>query len=249
MIYPPQSRAEQRELRRKAGFTSRVSIPNENALRVCSIPGCGKPPQARAGRGLSLTHCRLHIQRRNRHGSFWKGTLSAAALKPYRHAAESYLKANLSDFWVSHALLAIQGLLEGAGPVERVVDLKRMKPDRKARAAFARMRRAGVPPLRLLVDHLAITGAVQEDPIRPGGEPGFYLQTQLGKAALRKASGYHSVYGPDSRYDVYPRSAGQFLRIIGRKLDKACEHVAHRHLEAVLALKAKRVRGANNGVI
>ena len=131
--------------------------------------------------------------------------------------------------------------------MERIVDLKHMKPDRKARAAFARLRRAEVPPLRLLVDHLAVTAAVEEDPIRPGGEPDDYRLTQIGKAALRKASGYHSVYGPNSRYDVYPRSAGQFLRTIGRKLDRVCQHVAHYHLEAILALKAERMGRPNIG--
>lgn len=247
MNYPPLPRVGQRELRRKAEFISRAVTPDANALRVCPIPGCGKPPQARAGKGLSLTHCRFHIQHRNRHGSFWKGTYSASDLKPYRQTAESYLKAHLSDFWISHALLAIQGRLDGAGQVERIVDLKHMKPDRKARAAFARLRLAEVPPLRLLVDHLAITAAVKEDPIRPGGEPDDYRLTQIGKAALRKASGYHSVYGPKNRYDAYPRSAGQFLRIIGRKLDRACEHAAHYHLEAMLALKAERTGRMTNG--
>lgn len=247
MNYPPLSRAEQRERRRKAAFTSRTVTPDDNALKACPIPGCGRPPQARAGRGLSLTHCKRCVQHRNRHGSFWKGTYSAATLMPHRRAAESYLKANLADFWIAHALLAIQGLLDGAGPVERIVDLKHMKPDRKARAAFARLRRAEVPPLRLLVDHLAITGAVQEDPIRPGGEPDDYRLTQIGKAALRKASGYHSVYGPNSRYDVYPRSAGILLRVLGQKLDRACEHVAHYHLEAIQALKAERMGRVTNG--
>jgi hypothetical protein len=246
MNHPPNSRAEQRGLRRKAEFLARAATPTDDAFRACPIPGCGRPPQARAGRGLSLTHCRLHIQHRNRHGSMWKGTYSANALKPFRHAAECYLKANLSDFWVAHALQAIQGLLDSAGAVQRMVDVKRMTPDRKARAAFARLRRAEVPPLRLLVDHLAITGAVQEDPIRAGGEPDDYRLTQIGKAALRKASGYHAVYGPNSRYDVYPRSAGLALRIMGRELDRACEHVAHYHLEAILVLNAERMRTRND---
>ncbi|MCA3564294.1 MAG: hypothetical protein IOC90_09985 [Methylocystis sp.] len=178
----------------------------------------------------------------------WKGTYSAADLKPYRRAAESYLKAHLTDLWIAHALLAIQALLDGAGPVERVVDLRRMTPYRKARSAFARLRRAGVPPLRLLVDHLAITGALREDSIRPGGEPDDYRLTQIGKATLRKASGYHSIYGPNSRYDVYPRSAGQFLRIIGRNLDRVCEHVAEYHLDRILALKAERIGRSQNGI-
>ena len=240
MNYLPLSRAEQRGLRRKAEFLCRVVTPNADAFAFCPIPGCGRMPQARAGKGLSLTHCRRHIQHRNRHGSFWKGTYSAFDLLPYRRAAESYLKANLADLWVSHALKALQALMEQAGPVERIVDVLHMKPDRKARAAFARLRRAEVPPLRLLVDYLAITGAVAEDPIRPGGEPNEYCLTQIGKAALRKASGYHSVYAPGMQYDRYPRSSGLALRFMGRALDSACEHVKARHLSAFLALKVAR---------
>lgn len=247
MKYPPASRAEQRELRRKAEFLSRVVTPDDDAFRICPIPGCGRPPQARAGRGVSLLHCRYHIQRRNRHGSLWKGTYSAADLKPYRQAAETYIKANRTEFWISHALIALERLMDGAGPVERVPDLRTATPRQKARGAFARMRAKGVSPLRLLRDHLAISAAIKEDPIGPGGEPDEYRLTQIGKAALRKASGYHAIYGPKSRYDVYPRSAGRMLRIIGKMLDRACEHVVHYHLDRIQKLTSLQVRNSKYG--
>ena len=215
-----------------------AAAPASAALLFCPIPGCARPPQARAGKGLSLIHCRYHVQRRNRHGSFWKGTYSAADLKDYRRAAARYLKAHAGDFWIAAALTALRHTLDGAGPNERVVDVLTMKPAQKARAAFARMRTREVPPFRLLVIHLAVAAAVAEDPIRPGDDGSDYRLTQIGKAAMRTASGYHAVYSPGNRYDRYPRSSGQALRLIGRTLDAACEHVAAEHLAAILVHKA-----------
>lgn len=210
----------------------------EEALPICPILGCGRPTQARAGRGLSLTHCRLHVQAKNRHGSYWKKTYSAAALRPYRRAAERFIKAHPHDIWIVAALDALRGLMANAGPVERMVDVnERLSPHAKARASLARLRRAEVPPVRLLVAYLAVAGALAEDPIRPGGEPGEYRRVQAAKAVFRLASGYHAVYGPNSRYDVYPRSAGLALRHLGQMLEDACEHVREEHLAAILERK------------
>jgi hypothetical protein len=160
-------------------------------------------------------------------------------LRPYRRAAERYLKAHREDFWINAALKALRSLMERAGPVERVSDvLHFLSPPERARAALARLRRAKIPPQRLLAIHLAVTAAVKEDPIGPRGPPDEYRLTQIAKAVHRLASGYHAVYGPGSRYDRYPRSAGLALRHLGRMLDECCEHVAREHLAAILALKA-----------
>ncbi len=232
--------AFRRPYRKPGPFACLATTPNDDALRTCAIFDCGRPPQARAGRGLSLTHCRYHVQKRNRHGSFWKGTYSAAELRDYRRAAERFLKTHLDDFWIAAALASLRATLDGAGPNERVVDTLTMKPPHKARAAFARMRVAGVPPLRLLTIYLAVSGAVIEDPIGPGDDGREYRLTQVGKAALRTASGYHSNYGPGNQYDRYPRSSGQALRLIGRTLEEACGHVMTEHLGAILAFKAEQ---------
>jgi hypothetical protein len=227
-----------RERRRKAAFLRRIKTVDDDAMPFCCIPGCGRPTQAGQGHGLSWTHCRYHVQFRNRHGSFWKGTYKAAELRPYRKATERYLKALADDFWIAAALKALRSLLDRAGPVERVVDVLSMAPANKARAALARLRRAGVPPECLLAIHLAVSAAVSEDPIRPGGNPDEYRLTQIAKAVHRQASGYHAVYGPGSRYDRYPRSSGLALRHLGRMLDSCCEIVAAEHLTAILDLKA-----------
>lgn len=230
--------ANEREGRRKAALLHRATTPDAEAYR-CPIPGCGRPSQALAGRGLSLYHCSFHIQFKNRHGSFWKGTYSAAELRPYRRAAERYLKTHRDEFWIAAALTALRSLMEGAGPVERVSDvLHFLTPPEKARAALARLRRRAIPPERLLAIHLAVTGAVAEDPIGPGGPPNEYRLTQVAKAVHRLASGYDGFYGPRSAHERYPRSSGLALRHLGRMLDECCEHVVREHLDAILTLKA-----------
>jgi len=230
--------ANEREGRRKAVLLHRATTPDPDAYK-CPIPGCGRPTQAGAGKGLSLYHCRYHIQLKNRHGSMWKRTYLAAELLPYRRAAARYLKANADDFWIAAALKALRSLMEGAGPVERMSDvLWHLTPPQKARAALARLRRAEIPPSRLLMIHLAVSGAVAEDPIGPGGPPGEYRLTQIAKAVHRLASGYHAVYGPGSRYDRYPRSAGLALRHLGRMIDECCAHVVREHLGGILTMKA-----------
>ena len=228
-----------KRLRRKAELHERTTMRADDAFPSCPIPGCGRPPQARAGRGFSLTHCRFHIQAKNRHGSFWKKTYSAATLRPYRRAAERFIKAYQTDFWIVAALDAIRSLLVNAGPVERIVDVNELlSPPAKARAALARLRRAEVPPVRLLIAYLAVAGALREDPVQPGGEPGEYRRVQAAKAIFRLASGYHVIYSPNSRYDRYPRSGGLALRHLGKMLEDACEHVRNEHLAAILELKA-----------
>lgn len=224
-------------------FAQAVAKPREDAPERCAL--CNRPTAARAGKGLSLTHCRYHVRWRNRHGSYWKGTYTAAQLSVYRKTAARYLGPRAaSDFWMAHALVALRGTLDGAGPVERAVDAKRMKPKQKARAVLARARANVVPPLRLLVNYLAVAMAVAEDPVQPGADRGEYRLTQIGKVVHRMASGEHSVYGPGLRYDRYARSSGLALRHLGRMIEGACELVRDNHLAALLAHKAKWYGGA-----
>jgi hypothetical protein len=110
-----------------------------------------------------------------------------------------------------------------------------MKPRDKARAALARLRRDDIPPERILAIHLAVAGALREDPVGPGtgGIHDEYRVTQAAKAVHRLAS------GPPSARGKYPRSAGLVLRHLGQALDRCCEHVMEQHLDAILALKAE----------
>jgi len=168
----------------------------------------------------------------------WKGTYPASELQPYRRAAESFLKANPSAPEIVAALSALHDLQYWAGPEQRMVDVLTMPPKRKARAFFARLRANEVPPSRLLAIHLAVTAAVAEDTIGPGGEPAEYRLVQIAKAAHRTASGGTSG-GVTYRY---ARSTGLVLRHIGEALDDACGPVAKAHLDAILRLKAERHR-------
>jgi len=210
-------------------------------MERCCIPNCGRPPQAREGRGLSKLHCRYHVQWRNRHGSFWKGTYRAAELQPYRTAAARYLKDHQADTWIAHALQALDALMVSAGPAERVADVLRMAPAAKARAALARLRARAVPPLRLLTTYLAVQAAIAEDPVRPGGNPAEYRRIQAAKAIHRLASGYHVKYANTGySIDIYPRSSGLALRRLGAMLEECCAWAADHHLAAIVALKVSK---------
>lgn len=193
--------------------------------------------------GLSVFHCRYHVQFRNRHGSLWKGTYSRAQLSPYRRAAESFIRKNREDALMAMALGSLAHLLHYAGPVHLVHDTYQMKPPQKARAALARMRRQEVPVERLLAIYFAISAIISEDPVGPGSPASEFRIVQTAKAALRQASGYHSHYGPGNSYHRYPRSSGLFLRHLGQAIEDCCTFAAERHLPAVLALKQKRYGG------
>jgi len=155
-------------------------------------------------------------------------------LRPYRRAADRFIRSHATDFWIIAALAALRSLLANSGPVERISDIHRMASSAKARAALARLRRANIPPERLLAIHLAVSAAVKSDPIGPGGPPNEYRIVQVAKATHRLASGYHAVYGPTARFDQYPKSSGQALRHLGRAVDECCEHVAREHLDAII---------------
>lgn len=223
-------------------FLRRIATPDDRAFRVCPIPGCGRPSQAHAGLGASPIHCDRCCRRRNRHGDLVKPTYTAAQLHPYFRAAESYIAQLPHDQFLTAAEQRLALLLENAGPVQRIVDLPRMHPRDKARAALARMRRKEVLPRRLLTIALAVAAAVSDDPVRPIGTPDEFRITQLGKRALRTASGYHAKYGPHSQYDRYPRSAGRMLRVLGKLIDEASAP-ALRHLDGVVRLKQNLLSG------
>jgi len=162
-------------------------------------------------------------------------------LLPYRRAAERFIKSHREDPYVANSRTALRNLLLDAGPVHLVSDvLHFLSPREKARAALARLRRAEIPPERLLTIALAVSAAVREDPIGPGGLPHEYRRVQIAKSAHRLQSGYDGFYGPRSSHERYPRSSGRALRHIGQMIDDCCARVIDAHLEAVLALKIER---------
>ncbi|WP_181702729.1 hypothetical protein [Chthonobacter albigriseus] len=194
-------------------------------------------PEAAAGTGLSLFLCRYHRQFKARHGSEWKRSYSAADLAPYRRAAARYLKPRKPDFWIANALIAIETLL-ASGRSTRITDLRRANPDVKARAAFARLRDAKIPPAVILERCVAVLAMHLEDHSKPSGRE--FLDVQLAKSVHRLAAGKRTSYGPGSSWYRAAKSSGQVLRTLGRTLRTACEFVEAEHVPAVLALKVER---------
>ena len=213
----------------------------EGALQYCPIPGCGRLPQARAGKGVSLYYCRYHAQAYNRHGCHWKKTYTAADLEPYRKAARSFIKARPHDIYITHALAWLDATMRFSGPLERMVDTYLMKPRDKALAALARMERRKVPPEQLLVNYLAVCCAIEEDPKRAGSETENYRRVQAAKACARLAATNLSDDHYPAHKRRYARSSGLMLVHLGRMLENACGHVQGHHLPAILALASETV--------
>jgi hypothetical protein len=225
----------------QSDLKTRVSTPSADALTCCSVPGCGRAPEARQGNGLSPFLCRYHREFRSRHGSPIKRSYTGPHLRPYVRAAEVFVKANAADQYVEWAVQNLASLIASSGPVRRVADLGRLAPADKARAALAMLREREVPPARILAVVLGVAAAIEEDPFGPGGDRALFRRVQIAKALRRRASGTHVVYeGTGRRLDRYPRSSGRVLEALGAAVETACEFPLAHHLAAVLALKQAR---------
>lgn len=226
---------------RRPTAASEAKRPKPDALAVCTIPGCGRPTEARQGNGFSPFLCRYHREHRSRHGSPLKRSYTAAELRPYLRAAESVVKANAAEQYIRWSLASISSLLASAGPVRRVVDLGKLSPETKAKASLAMLRERNVPPERILAVTLAVLAAITEDPFGPGGDRVLFRRVQIAKALRRRASGTHVVYeGTGIRWDRYPRSSGRVLEHLGAVVEAACEFAIDRHVAVVLDLKKGR---------
>jgi hypothetical protein len=213
------------EIARRLSFGS-------HSERTCAIPGCRRLAQRSAGKGFSHTHCRYHVQFKNRHGSYSKGTYSAATLAPYRKAVRRFLAAHPPQR---------QGGLSGVFMVclsanySSVLDARSRSPAVKASAVLARLRDSDVPHMRVLEAYLAVCTAVADDPIRPGGDPDEYRRVQAAKAVHRLASGERKDYGDYGSYHRYSRSSGLMLRHLGVQLDDACGKLADWSVPRIIA--------------
>ena len=200
----------------------------------CALVGCGRLVQRSAGAGFSRTHCRYHVQFKNRHGSYWKGTYTAAHLAPYRKAVRKFLSAHpaqraggLDSIW----------LMCLGGNYMAVLAARSRSPDVKASAALARLRDIGVDRLRILEAYLAVCAAVEDDPAKPGSDTEEYRRVQAAKAVHRLASGEGRDYGEYGRSYRYSRSSGLMLRHLGEALDEACGTLARWSMAKILEEK------------
>jgi len=237
--------------RRKEEVRDRAA-QESSMYRHCRIIGCGQLARAGTRDGLDERYCRRHYDHTQRHGDPLKGSYTAAQLAPHRQRARDWLQDHADDRWVINAAHRVKRLYSDAGPHVEAFRLRGLSPRDRARAAWARLREAGVDPLRPIEAWLTIELAIAADP-QPVTRREF-KQVQAAKLVHRMASGTHKVWPPILLKDpnnpfkpisvpqemhVYPRSRGRVLRHIGSDLEEAAEIVAER-AGNLSAVRAKR---------
>lgn len=185
--------------------------------------GCGRPARAAAGEGLDAKFCRSHADFFQRHGSPYKRSYTAAEIKPYRRRALAWIKANEADRFVANAIQRVRGLYTSAGPHVEAFRLRGLPPADRARAAWARLRRAEVDPREVVAAWIAVEMVIEADlqPVRTTE----FKRVQAAKLVHRMASGTHKKWDRQDgvvEMHVYPHSRRQVLRHIGAALEEAC---------------------------
>jgi hypothetical protein len=217
----------QRKLKRKADVKARAGEASSMFSR-CRVVGCGKLARAGTEDGLDTRFCRQHADHYARHGSPYKRSYTAAELAPHRTAAEAWLNANASDRWVVNAVDRVETLYRTAGPHVEAFRLRGLQPQDRARAAWARLRKAKIDPGKVVATWLAVELAIRADP-QPETKKEF-KRVQAAKVVHRLASGSHRRWqvGPGGPMElhVYPKSRGRVLRHIGEDIEKAVELLA-----------------------
>ncbi len=233
--------------RRKQEVKARAAEPN-HMFGYCRVMGCGKPARAGTSDGLDTRYCRSHAEHLQRHGSPFKRSYTGKELAPYRRAALKWVKANADLFWVKNAIDRVRGLYQGAGPHIEAFRLRGLSPQDRAKAHWARMRKAEIDPAQVLAAWLAVEMVIADDP-QPVTTPEF-RRVQAAKIIHRLASGTHKRWErevPDPNWSGlrtkivveekhwYPRSRGRVLRHVGEDIERAVELLAQHHLGEVKA--------------
>lgn len=219
--------------------------PGREADR-CVVLGCGRPTMQATGKGLGSSHCRAHLEHRARHGHYTKPSFMASELAPYLRSALSFIRPRLqSDRLIKKTVMRLAVLIESA-PFEAATRLRGLPASTRADVMFGRLSRGGVKPERILAAAISIAAIMKEDARLPRGDKEF-ARVQLGKMLHRMRSGTHIVHEMwvgDRSYrnelHKYPRSSGQVLRIIGRRVEEICELAMASAVDSVIALKVKR---------
>jgi len=142
--------------RRLERVVADLTSSEDNYFARCTVPNpatgaaCGRPTSRAAREGLSAFICRYHQQHKQRHGSHWCKSPSAAMLNPYLSAALSFIGVHRTDPFVRAALTGMGGIMASAGPVEIATRLTGLPPAQRARIALARLREANIKSERLL---------------------------------------------------------------------------------------------------
>lgn len=213
-----------RKRERKSEVKARAAEPSHMFTR-CRVVGCDRPARAGTDDGLDTRFCRQHSDHYSRHGSPYKRSYTAKELAPYRKAALSWLAANAEDQWVRNAVDRVETLYRTAGPHIEAFRLRGLSPEERAKAAWARLRKAKIDPRRVVAAWLAVEMAIAADP--QADRKSEYKRVQAAKLVHRLASGTHKQWesgpGGSQELHVYPRSRGRVLRHVGTALEGACE--------------------------
>lgn len=216
-------------IKRKAEVKDRARKESWEVGR-CRVLGCGGPARAATDDGLDHLFCRSHAEQYARHGSPYRKSYSASQVGPYRVAASAWLKANKDDAWVRNSLDRVRGLYSSAGSHVEAFRLRGLTPQERANVAWARLRKAGVDPFKVVAAALAIEMIIHDDP--QADRKVEFKQVQAAKLVHRMASGTHKRYGDGAaatELHVYPRSRGRVLRHIGKMALEVCELIVDHH--------------------
>ena len=228
-------------LKRAREVAARAREANSFAGR-CRVLGCTKPARAAAGEGLDRRLCTAHADFYQRHGSPYKRSYSATEIAPHRLAAAAWLKANEHHPIVVNALQRVRHLYDSAGPHREAFRLTGLSPTDRARAAWARLRKTGINPRKVVIAWIAVELTIRADP--QAVRTREFKRVQAAKLIHRLASGSHRTwnapFGPKELH-VYPQSRGQVLRHIGAAAEEALELISE---EAVGALHKPSISGA-----
>lgn len=137
-----------------------------------------------------------------------------------------WIKDNANHPLVIHAKASVQRHYRQAGPKIEAFRLRGLTPAERAWVAWARLREAGIDPIRPLVAWLTIAKAIQDDQ-----QPDFkkeFQRVQAAKLLHRLASGSHKHWEHQRRdgktfieaMHRYPHSRGRVLRHLGEQLKR-----------------------------
>ncbi|MCA0029246.1 hypothetical protein [Mesorhizobium sp. B263B2A] len=208
---------------RKAEVKGRANEPSAMFSR-CRVLGCSRPARAGTGDGLDTRFCRSHADHYARHGSPYRASYGAREINPYRATALAWLELNQSDNYVANAVDRVATLMRTAGPHVEAFRLRGLAPQERAKAAWARLRKAGIDPRRVVAAWLAVEMIIRDDP--KAERKAEFKQVQAAKLVHRMASGTHKRWGEGpaaTELHVYPRPRGRVLRHIGEALEQATE--------------------------
>jgi hypothetical protein len=214
---------------RKAEVKARAGEPSSMFSR-CRVVDCSRPARAGTQDGLDTRWCRSHADHYARHGSPYRASYTATELAPYRRAAVDWIAAHREDPWVANAVDRVSSLYQAAGAHVEAFRLRGLSPQERAKAAWARLRKAKVDPAAVVAAWLAVEMIIAADP--QAERKAEFKRVQAAKLIHRMSSGTHKRWGEGptaTELHVYPRSRGRVLRHVGEALEGACELLVEKH--------------------